>query len=223
MDQSPDDGKITLSRDDLRYVYNQLYISTMDRLNLHLPTEENDPMKNQVATILNEFLLNVFDDARHSLIVDGVADDKPISEVLALPERQEVVEPFDVELNQQLKDTLLEFENEIVKSTTQKRELPKQAAAEYEKFVDRVDQGVSEYLAKIDEEVEVINNQESFDFEIEDKDIPYEELRAKYLDTLEKLDELKQIVPETESRLERDLQTMAFLEQAYERQKREEL
>ena len=55
MDFQSDYEKIDLSKQDFQYVFNNILQAIMAKLNLHLPAAQNDPLKEQVSTILEEF------------------------------------------------------------------------------------------------------------------------------------------------------------------------
>ena len=51
MSGNNDYEKLQLSKQDLRYLYGQILNSTTSKLDLHLPTSNNDPLKTKVANV----------------------------------------------------------------------------------------------------------------------------------------------------------------------------
>ena len=102
MDFQSDYEKIDLSKQDFQYVFNNILQAIMAKLNLHLPAAQNDPLK-QVSTILEEFLINTFDNSKYSILADGLdLQNVLIHDILSL-KTLENVEKIDSEITIQLR------------------------------------------------------------------------------------------------------------------------
>ncbi|ODV80751.1 Mis14-domain-containing protein [Suhomyces tanzawaensis NRRL Y-17324] len=210
----PDYEKIALSKQDLRHVYSQVLQLTTAKLDLHLPTSDNDPLKNKVAGVLDEFLLGAFELAKSGLVVDGHAiDDGSIHELLSL-KRKETVEPFDLAINTRLREVLLQVEQETIELTKLRRELPAKARGAYQELVRRTDGELSSILAGLEAE-------EDEDFEVSVPNIG--EISSEYEKHVLMLNDLKKTIPERKAELDRYDETLRFLEEAYRRQEAEEV
>lgn len=209
--------KITLSKQDLRHVYGELLGETMAKLDLHLPSTHSDPLKNQVATVLDDFLKEVFEMAKSAMVVDGEDMEelgRAILELVSLKPK-EIVEPFDVEVNNRLRDVLLQVEQETVLLTTMRRVLPEKARELYGRLVSDTDEDVSRVLEQLDKE-EVEQGEEDQN----EIDVDHEAIES-YEKYVLLLDGLKNSVPETKMRLDRYDQALEFLEEVEEKRRRE--
>ena len=71
MSGNNDYEKLQLSKQDLRYLYGQILNNTTSKLDLHLPTSNNDPLKTKVANLLDDFIIDAFEMAKQSIMIDG--------------------------------------------------------------------------------------------------------------------------------------------------------
>lgn len=218
--------KIQLTKDDIKYLYGQIYSNITSKLDLHLPTSNNDPLKTRVATLLEEFLLDTFEMARSSVIIDGhdsssMDNLQPISELLSFKPR-EMIEPFDFELNRSLRSVLQRFEEETVEVSSLRREMPHNAKLLYQNIISNTDKEVSEVLASIDQDVEKLQEELS----ALDKDVPLQEamnqLVEDYQTSIIRLSLLKKSIPEQKAELDKLNEALKFLEHAYNRQMEQE-
>lgn len=189
----------------------------MAKLDLHLPSTHSDPLKNQVATVLDDFLKEVFEMAKSAMVVDGEDMEelgRAILELVSLKPK-EIVEPFDVEVNNRLRDVLLQVEQETVLLTTMRRVLPEKARELYGRLVSDTDEDVSRVLEQLDKE-EVEQGEEDQN----EIDVDHEAIES-YEKYVLLLDGLKNSVPETKMRLDRYDQALEFLEEVEEKRRRE--
>lgn len=189
----------------------------MAKLDLHLPSTHSDPLKNQVATVLDDFLKEVFEMAKSAMVVDGEDMEelgRAILELVSLKPK-EIVEPFDVEVNNRLRDVLLQVEQETVLLTTMRRVLPEKARELYGRLVSDTDEDVSRVLEQLDKE-EVEQGEEDKN----EIDVDHEAIES-YEKYVLLLDGLKNSVPETKMRLDRYDQALEFLEEVEEKRRRE--
>lgn len=209
--------KITLSKQDLRYIYGQILNRTTSKLDLHLPSLRSDPLKNKVANVLDEFLLGTFDLAKSSLVIDGQEmayddNDNDIKDLLTLKPREKV-EPFDLATNSKLRDILLQVEEETTSLTRLRRELPVRVKDAYQKLVTKTDSEVSTLLAELDAQTD----QTEPDINIPNMD----ETAADYEKHILILNDLNKTIPARKAELDRYDETILFLEVAYQQQEKE--
>ncbi|KAK6462505.1 kinetochore protein Mis14 like-domain-containing protein [Scheffersomyces coipomensis] len=219
MNSTNDYEKIPISKQDLKYVYNQIHNNITSKLDLHLPTLNNDPLKSKVASALDEFLMEAFDLAKSAFIIDGQNiesnENIAISDLLAL-KAKETVEPFDLNINSRLRDVLLQVEQETVELTRLRRELPYQAQQTYENLVTLTDREVSRMLETL-EEVETKEQDET-----EGNVIPnFSDILEDYETHILTLNELKKVIPLRKAELDKFDETIQFLETAYKKQQTE--
>lgn len=227
MSGTNDYEKLQLSKQDLRYLYGQILSNATSKLDLHLPTSNNDPLKTKVANLLDEFTLDAFDMAKQAIMIDGydvsrIKNTQPISDLLSLKSREKI-EPFDFELNAQLRDVLEHVEQETIQVTKLRRDLPGKAKESYNSLISNTDNEVSVILAGLESE----SQQELQDDEDEQNSnvltlIPrIDSIVDDYQEALLRLNHLKKSIPEQKSELDRLDETILHLESAYMRQQSE--
>ena len=67
---------------------------------------------------------------------------------------KEKIEPFDFELNAQLRDVLEHVEQETIQVSKLRRELPSRARETYDNLISNTDKDVSTILAELDSELQ---------------------------------------------------------------------
>lgn len=224
MSHNGDYEKLQLSKQDLRYIYGQILNNTTSKLDLHLPTSNNDPLKTKVAHLLDDFILDAFEMAKQAIIIDGYdlsgrKDTQPISELLSLKSREKI-ETFDFELNAKLRDVLENVEKETIQVTKLRRDLPHRARDTYDKLISTTDADVSTILAQM------VSPAQELDADNEDMDdsavIPrLDEIVDDFEATLMRMSDLKKNIPEQKAEMDKLDETIELLETAYRRQEDE--
>lgn len=207
--------KITLSKQDLRYIYGQILNQTTSKLDLHLPSLRSDPLKNKVANVLDEFLMETFDLAKSSLVIDGQdityeGTHQDIKDLLTLKPREKV-EPFDLTINSKLRDILLQVEEETTALTRLRRELPIRVKDAYQNLVKKTDSEISTLLAELDEQ----NVTSDPEVTIPDN---MDEIANEYEKHILILNDLNKTIPARKAELNRYDDTILFLEVAHQQQ-----
>lgn len=207
--------KIQLTKQDLQHVYGQIYSDTTKKLNLHLPTDPDDLLKQNVAAMLDEFLLEIFEMALDAFIVDGHELNRnkfDIRDVLSLDSAEhQKTDPFDFALNGVLRNTLQKLEEETIKVTKYRRELPLQARSTYNELIRRTDNEVTDILRELEENDETEEGEEDVGGSIVDQERLHE-IENDYHESLRRLLELKNIVPVQRAEIDRLDETISFLE-----------
>lgn len=227
MSGNNDYEKLQLSKQDLRYLYGQIFNNATSKLDLHLPTSNNDPLKTKVANLLDEFILDAFEMAKQSIMIDGYdmsgrKNPKPISELLSLKSKEKI-EPFDFELNAQLREVLEHVEQETIQVSKLRRELPSKAKEMYDNLISNTDNDVSAILAELDSELQQELQDDADEPEIDESLlIPrIDSIVDDYQQAFLILNNLKRRIPEQKSELDKLDETIQLLETAYRRQQSE--
>lgn len=214
--------KLQLTKQDLSHIYGKILKTTTAKLDLHLPTSDKDPLKRKVADLLDDFILKSFDMAKDSMIIDGRdmssrGTGVPISEILSVQSREKI-EPFDFELNGQLRKLLEKVEEETIRVTSLRRELPLRARDLYNSLVSETDNEVTAYLNDL--EAHNGNPQEDLDTTPDiDVSIPsLESIKGEFAEAVLELSSLKKTLPQQKAILDELDETIKFLETAYEKQ-----
>lgn len=162
-------------------------------------------LKKKVAALLDEFLLDTFEMAGHAITVDGEelgVDSRQKINKLLLFESSEQTEPFDFELNGQLRSLLQQIEEETVQVTKLRREMPAKAGLTYDELVHKTDKEVTDILKEMD----------AYDTEEEPEKIPPLD-STNYNEALIRLNRLKHVLPQRKQEIDRLNETILFLEQ----------
>ena len=227
MDFQSDYEKIDLSKQDFQYVFNNILQAIMAKLNLHLPAAQNDPLKEQVSTILEEFLINTFDNSKYSILADGLdLQNVLIHDILSL-KTLENVEKIDSEITIQLRKIFQEFEQETVDVTKLRRDLPKQASEMYNDIIKKTDGEVSEIINMIEQQsqeyqkVQQAHNNTDDRFEKIIESMDFSQINQNYNDHLQLLNETNKNLPSLKIEFEKYNRTVQFLEDAYQQQLKE--
>jgi kinetochor protein Mis14/NSL1 len=228
MSGNNDYEKLQLSKQDLRYLYGQILNNTTSKLDLHLPTSNNDPLKTKVANLLDDFIIDAFEMAKQSIMIDGYdmsgrKNPKPISELLSLKSKEKI-EPFDFELNAQLRDVLEHVEQETIQVSKLRRELPSRARETYDNLISNTDKDVSTILAELDSELQQeLHNDDDDETGKDDLSLMprIDSIVEDYQQAFLILNNLKRKIPEQKSELDKLDETIQLLETAYRRQQSE--
>lgn len=209
--------KLSLTKEGLQYVVQQIHNDMTSKLNLHLPadTTENDTLKRKVAALLDDFVADALDMAKYLLIVDGhhMADETvPLADVLSVRSTEQT-EPFDTQLDDTLKQLIGQVEAETTELAAQRRLLPMQARDAYKDLVGATDMEVSRIIAELDGEEDIAEDELVMPNRAS--------ILADYEESLVLLSKLKEELPATLAEINSLEQTMRFLEQRYREQQKE--
>lgn len=224
MSGNNDYEKLNLSKQDFKYLYSQIYNSMTSKLDLHLPTSNNDPLKTKVANSLDDFILDAFEMAKQAIVIDGHdmsgrTNMQHISDLLSL-QSKEKIEPFDFKLNAELREVLEQVEQETIQVSKLRKDLPSKARDIYTDLISNTDNEVSTILADLDSAAQKEAQDDEAEHETEDQAlIPrIDTITEDYQDALLILNGLKKSVPEQKAELGKLDETIELLEAAYRRQ-----
>ncbi|KAI0462021.1 hypothetical protein LJB42_004626 [Komagataella kurtzmanii] len=117
--------KIHLQVQDVAFLQKRFLEASFKKLDLHLPNEsesKRDPLKEQVRELLSEFVDDLFELNKDNLLIDDLHS-STIREALKSI-RKEKQEPFDDVLNQRLRKTYNELEEQTVKVSQLRKTYP---------------------------------------------------------------------------------------------------
>lgn len=202
--------KIALSHQDLSWVYGQVLSATTAKLDLHLPTSNTDPLKRRVAGMLEEFIQELFEMVKNAMVVDGedlARSLGPVADHIAYKPREKT-EPFDFELNGELRDVLELVEKETIKVSTLRKDVPAKVKQAYQQLIESTDLLVSRILAELDVE----------EVAPEEQDVlpDLEGMVGDYEAAILELSKLNQTVPEQRAELAKLDSTISYLNARYQ-------
>ncbi|CCD25456.1 MIND complex subunit NSL1 NDAI_0F01370 [Naumovozyma dairenensis CBS 421] len=216
----PDRLDITVAQ--LKGIYEQLQEVFNDRLDLVLPEEQfepNDPMRREVQVNVQNFVNDVMDMAIKSLRVidvdDGVEEEDTmgIKELLKESEKKNV-EPFDLELNEKVRQAYQEWEDQTVKVAQLRENGPRKVNELYMSEA-------STYLNKLDSRIDDLSKEITLDDktpQYKDDDEDYKTIRniheatSTYHESLQNLYDTEQRIPEIRSNIDKLKHLVAYLE-----------
>lgn len=224
-------AKIPLSKQDLHYLFNQMRRQMTSKLDYHVPgSGPRDLLKLEVEKQLNRFLIETFELAKAGMIIDGIdiyEENIPIEDLLSLNTEDEV-EPFNMELNNELRAVIGEVEKETTLLTDLRRELPSKAKDEYRELISKTDMAVTMALTDLDNECDEIMKKEASVDGGEENFIdlkPFipnlDEIIKDYQQSLLLLSNSKISIPERKAELDTLNEAVTFLESTYLKQQNE--
>lgn len=140
--------KLDVTVEQLRSIYGQLHEALEERAALHLPGEAEDSVGRDVRVQLQGFLAQVLEMASSSLRVVNAEDVGRSVSVAELVSRSQerYVEPFDLELNERVRQAYQEWEDCTVQVAQLRRDGPQRVDESYADARDR-------FLARLDAEI----------------------------------------------------------------------
>lgn len=215
LDIQNDYEKIVITRKELKTLYNNILKSMILKLNLHLPTSHNDPIKNEVYLKVENCLLNTFQNLLSSLLVDGEDRSREsIRELLLVNDKDDDVEPFDVELDNELRTILTEYDDLTVELSELKRKLLKGIVEKYQNSVARIDDEVTRIIGLIDESVEQRETNNPVDSAIAKLgEVDIDRMNEDYFKYLQKINHLNEKVPLLEKEINEYSKLVDFLKE----------
>lgn len=190
-------SKIELGTDDVRYLRDELLKAGNDKLALHLPSSEEDPLKARVNEHVRGFINKIFEMGRYSMVVDGEDMSEHESLVKVLDDREEKIEPFDSELNARLRQVYDQVDKKTLEVSNLRRTVPRKVVDEYSSGADANRALTDDKNGDNEDDENRLDEHEWMDLDDEEM----EETRQTYYEALETLNRMKDAVPTSEAEL----------------------
>ncbi|SCU91868.1 LADA_0F12640g1_1 [Lachancea dasiensis] len=199
-------SKLDVTSEQLRSLYTQFQTILDEKVALHLP-QEQDSVKGEVLLQLQKYLVEAMEAASGSLRVVNVKESASMADILARSQEQ-FVEPFDLALNEQVRQKYQEWEDQTVKVAQLRREAPRKLCESYKSEAQEV-------LKIADRLIEGLPNDSDLGESIEEEGpalttVP--EFREDYMEALTNLAEVKEQLPRNRANLQKLGQLVNFLE-----------
>lgn len=170
-----------------------------------LSGKTHDPMKAHVEYLVHKFIEDLFEMARHSLIVDGSDISKEagtLTDILKQKE-DEAIEPFDFELNNQLKDLYSQVDDLTLEISNLRRQIPQDIRHSY---LESLPSGTSPVQAQ--QTPELAENYASHEERVKQTIAIFV---SEYYDAITNIKEMKKsAIPEAKLQTERLVETFKF-------------
>lgn len=143
--------KIRLSVSDFRYVYDEINTRAQELMRLHFPDKSSDdPLIDGVAHEVQRFINEVFETARHSIIVEDAPHVQvPITELLE--NAPSGIEPFDLELNKRKRELSALADARTIEVTELRKTQPVRLRERYKQLVQERQQRLTSTAAQVRE------------------------------------------------------------------------
>lgn len=203
-----------MSVEQLRSVYGQLHEALDERAALHLPGEADDTVGRDVRLQLQEFLAQVLEMASSSMrVVNAEDNDGSVGVKDLISKSQErYVEPFDLELNERVRQAYREWEDCTVQVAQLRRDGPKTVDEAYAGAKDK-------FLAKLDAQIAELEKHEGAGVPMESQDSVDKILNERvdqYESSLTSLHEAQSNIPQIRTNLGKIKSLVAYLEDQLE-------
>ena len=143
--------KLDVTVEQLRSIYHQFHDILEEKTDLHLPKKDHDDdaVRREVQIQLQEFLLSAMTMASKSLeVVNADTQGKTVKQLI-MESQEKYMEPFDLELNEQVRKMYQEWEDETVKVAQLRQTGPAKINEVYNNAKD-------EYLMHLDGRIGVL-------------------------------------------------------------------
>lgn len=214
--------KLQLTAEDVRFVREQFLSATDAKINGHLPQmtfegqdkPKEDPMRSKVEQLVKEFIHESFELTRHGMMVDGVdMSTRPVlRDDLAAP--REEIEPFDFELNDNLRQLYRKVDDLTLEIARLRRTLPLEATVAFSNALKTRQESQKQAEALIQKETEetVDGLEEEVDrVESEARLEQLLQIKQDYYGVIEKLGTLIRTLPESKAQIDQLDETLKFL------------
>ncbi|KAK9458027.1 kinetochore protein Mis14 like-domain-containing protein [Dipodascopsis uninucleata] len=135
--------KLQLVSQDIKYLREKFLEAAREKINSHFPQPGDQILKAQTAKIVDEFVNNMFESAKYSFIVNGLDGSDPSLKSLFNgrqdKDNSENYEPFDLDLNEKVRELYAQIDEETVEVTKLRREVPKEVLEKYKAELDNID------------------------------------------------------------------------------------
>lgn len=198
-------SKLQLVAEDVRFLKQQFKDAAEAKIDVNLDCDKNDPVRKRVDEIVQQFISDTFEMSKHAMIIDGEEmGDKDLSVVL---ERDDDVEPFDLALNDRLRQLYAQVDEKTLEVTQLRRTVPFEAIQVYSN--NKLDPK-SLSINETDENNTNNNDDENEEIQKENYTLS-NRAQMDYTNALTLLSNLKQKVPDELIELEKLEQTINYL------------
>ncbi|CCC71011.1 hypothetical protein NCAS_0G01240 [Naumovozyma castellii] len=209
----PHSERLDVTVEQLKSIYGQLQEVFNDKFSQILPpdqVDDNDPLKRQVQIQLQDFLSGVMEMAANSLnVVNADMDGRSIKDVLLESER-EYMEPFDLELNEKVRQLYQEWEDQTVKVSQLRQNGPLKVNEIYNGSKE-------EYLSRLDARINSLSQDEAMEDDA-DTDVALAPMdttiKQDYQEALQNLYDTGQRIPDIRGDVEKLKRLVAYFDRA---------
>lgn len=200
--------KVDVSARQLRGIYSQLLELMEERINKTLPANEvDDSVRREVQLLVQEYLNNVMEMSTNSVNVTNVEMDGQTVKDLIMKSQEKYVEPFDVELNEQVRQLYQEWENLSMTASQLRQTGPA-------KVNDLYNKGRDDYLEEIDQRLSQLQQNRLSNNVLPEPSEPQahalNRIFDNYEDSLQYLNETSQKLPSVNADLEKLKHLMTY-------------
>lgn len=214
-------GRVTLSVGQLRSIYGQLHGILEQRMAQMLgqgqmrageddDQVQEDKVRREVQLRLQEYLLRVMDMASDSIEVIDAEEGKSIRELI-MESREKFLEPFDVDLNERVREQYHQWEDANVKIAQLRRRGPEAVRSLYAAEQDK-------YLEELDSRIEKLQEENNTALNGEEGEVSEEEVTPEqqevFLTALTSLMATQSRIPEIRAELDTTTNIVSYLDNA---------
>lgn len=212
--------KLDVTVEQLRSVYGQLYDALDEKARLHLPAEDRedqDHVRREVGLQLQEFLAQVMEMASSSVRVvnsDNPGGKMSVGELIS-KSQEPYVEPFDLELNERVRQAYQEWEDQTVRVAQLRSNAPQQVNQAYQaardSYLEQLDARIDQLPAQGHAGVALSGASDASATETQDLKF-WQDSADQYAESLTRLRDAQNRIPQTRSEIARMKNLVAYLE-----------
>lgn len=196
-------SKLDIKVEQVRSIYAQFQAIFDEKIALHLP-QEQDSVKNEVFLQLQNYLAEAMNMASSSLNIVNANAGTSLPELLA-QSKEQFVEPFDLELNEQVRQKYQEWEDQTVRVAQLRREAPQKLCHDYVAEARSALEEADALIASFTESDETSSRdqQESVEELYKSDNINQEDLQADYNQALVNLAAVQAQIPQNRAHVQK--------------------
>ncbi|KAK9446433.1 kinetochore protein Mis14 like-domain-containing protein [Limtongia smithiae] len=201
--------KLQLVSEDLRYLVEKFTEVAKSRVSQHFPLatagSKDEVLRTEVEALVQQFILEMFDMAKHGIVVNG-QDGSEISLQSLLnsdttKNEADNYEPFDLELNEEVRQLYAQIDEETVEVTKLRREAPLRTLANYKRQLEELEKQQQEHFSVNDEEQKV--DADKAQLTVDEVLLRKTNVETDFNEFVASLREMKKDIPGTLSKLDR--------------------
>lgn len=208
--------KLDVTQRQLRFLHKQFKTILDEKIRVALPeASDEDRVNQEVQLQLDQFLMETMEMAGESMNLVDVNKGTTVKSIIQEVQK-EYTQPFDVELNEQVRQLYQEWENETVNVSKLRREAPSLAVAEYtrqeQSLLDELDSQIDKSLDSNSKELLDLKKHDRGALPAQNDEEFWKEIASQYKHALTDLYKVNDELPSHISRQDRLRLLMEYIE-----------
>lgn len=168
-------SKVYVPLEQVRYISDQLLEQLENKMQMNFPSKNlegtdavlpEDPVRREVSLNIQKYLRSIVDQVAHSLIISNMdTTGRRLGDVIGESQTR-YLEPFDLDLNEQVRQTYQEWEECSLQAAKVRQEAPQTMCQMYQS-------GANDFLEKLDARIDTLEEQNKQENSIQQEEEEY--------------------------------------------------